>query len=230
MPAVFRKLITTLNRHYGDPKLPPARGPFELVLWENACYLLSDERRAEAFEGLRQHVGLDPEAIWKASDDVLFPLARLGGMRPDVRVMRWRQIARLTLDRHGGDLGQILQRPYAEASRALQQYPNIGGPGAEKILLFCGAVTSLPLEWNGVRVLTRMGYGTTHKSYGATYRSVQENLQAELPGEVEYMPKAHLLLREHGKTLCREKRPQCHACPAARFCAYAVAEASRAAK
>jgi endonuclease-3 len=230
MSGVFRKLIATLKRHYGEPKLPPARGPFELLLWENACYLLSEDRREAAFEGLRQQVGLDPNAIWNATDDVLFPLARLGGMRPDVRVMRWRQIARLTLDRYDGNLGQILQRPYAEASRALRQYPNIGGPGAERILLYCGALTGLPLDWNGLRVLTRMGFGKSQKSYGATYRSVQESLRGELPGDIEFLPKAHLLLREHGKAVCREKRPQCHACPASRFCAYAVAEAGRAAK
>ena len=52
----FRKLIARLKRHYGEPKIPPARGPFELVMWENACYLLSDERRAAVFEGLRAQV------------------------------------------------------------------------------------------------------------------------------------------------------------------------------
>src|SRR5438105_4599944 len=42
----FAKLIARLKKHYGEPQLPPARGPFELILWENACYLLPDERRA----------------------------------------------------------------------------------------------------------------------------------------------------------------------------------------
>ena len=44
--AEFKKLIACLKRHYGDPVLPPAKGPFELILWENACYLLPDHRRA----------------------------------------------------------------------------------------------------------------------------------------------------------------------------------------
>jgi endonuclease-3 len=41
----FKKLISTLARRHGELTPPPARGPFELVLWENACYLLTDERR-----------------------------------------------------------------------------------------------------------------------------------------------------------------------------------------
>lgn len=62
----FAQLIARLARRYGEPKLPPARGPFELVMWENACYLLSDDRRAAVFEGLRTQVGLRVNAIWSA--------------------------------------------------------------------------------------------------------------------------------------------------------------------
>ena len=87
----FKKLIARLKRHYGEPKLPPAQGPFELVMWENACYLLSDERRAAVFEGLRTQVGLDAGAIWNADRDTLLALARMGGMRPETRVFRWRE-------------------------------------------------------------------------------------------------------------------------------------------
>ena len=39
---LFDQMIALLKRHYGGPKAPPAKGPFELVLWENACYLLPD--------------------------------------------------------------------------------------------------------------------------------------------------------------------------------------------
>jgi len=92
----FKKLITVLKRFYGVPKLPPARGPFELVMWENACYLLPDERREQVFEGLRREVGLNPRAILNASPDQLLPLATMGGMRPRVRVFRWQEIARIT--------------------------------------------------------------------------------------------------------------------------------------
>lgn len=55
----FKKLIAKLKRHYGAPTVPPAKEPFELVMWENACYLLPDERRAAVFEGLRKQVGLN---------------------------------------------------------------------------------------------------------------------------------------------------------------------------
>jgi endonuclease-3 len=217
----FKKLMARLKRHYGEPALPPAKGPFELVMWENSCYLLSDERRRAVFEGLRAQVGMNAEAIWKADGGALLALARMGGMRPETRVFRWREIARITLGQFGGDLDQILQGPYAQAKKALQQFPNIGAPGAEKILMFCGAAPGLPLEWNGSRVLTRVGYGRDQKNYGAMYRSVQEAIQPELPQNAAAVSRAHLLLKEHGKTICRNNKPLCEKCPVVEMCAFA---------
>jgi endonuclease-3 len=79
----------------------------------------------------------------------------------------------------------------------------------------------LPLDWNGSRVLLRVGYGRTQKNYGPQYRSIQEAIAAELPKDAGTLARAHLLLREHGKTICRNNGPLCHECPAADLCAYA---------
>jgi endonuclease-3 len=217
----FTKLIARLQKHYGAPELPPARGAFELVLWENACYLLPDHRRAAVFEGLRAQVGLSAEAILQAPREVLLPLAAMGGMRPETRVFRWQEIARITATQFQGDLEQIIEWPYARAMKALKLFPTIGDPGAEKILLYCGVAAGLPLESNGLRVLTRIGYGRVHlKNYGAMYRGVQEAIAEELPKEAERLVRAHLLLRVHGKTLCRDGQPQCPECPVEEVCAF----------
>jgi endonuclease III len=216
----FSEIIERLRHYYGPPPTPPAHGPFELVLWENACYLLPDERRLEVFQTLRDKVGLNAAAIDAAADRVLLPIALRGGMRPEMRVFRWREIARVTLNQYNGDLDSILNLPYAEAKKALKQFPTISDPGAEKILLLCGMAGPLPLESNGLRVLCRIGWGHEQKSYQATYRSVQEALKPELPSQAEPLKQAHLLLRLHGKTLCNDKAPLCHACPVSSQCDY----------
>lgn len=223
---VFHQTIALLKRHYDLPQVPPAKGPFELVLWENACYLLPDERRLEVFEALRKQVGLTPAAIDAASDRLLLPIAKRGGMRPETRVIRWRQIASITLNQFAGDLNSILKLPYAEAKKALKQFPTIGDPGAEKILLLCGVASGLPLESNGLRVLGRLGWGRPQKNYGATYRSVQDALKPELPASVARLKEAHLLLRMHGKTICKDSAPLCHQCPVSADCNYAKATAA----
>jgi endonuclease III len=217
----FNQTIALLKAHYDVPLAPPAKGPFELVLWENACYLLPDERRSEVFEALSQQVGLNAAAIDAASDKVLLPLAKRGGMRPETRVLRWREISRITLQQYAGDLNSILKLPYAEAKKALKQFPTIGDPGAEKILLLCGVSSGLPLESNGLRVLVRLGWGRLQRDYGATYRSVQAALKPELPSGAVRLKQAHLLLRMHGKELCKDKAPLCHQCPVSAGCDYA---------
>ena len=88
--------------------------------------------------------------------------------------------------------------------------------------MLCGKSSGLPLESNGLRVLERAGYGRAQKNYGATYRSVQEALTGELPGDAESLTRAHLLLRYHGKTVCPTNRPLCEDCPLAPECAFAA--------
>jgi endonuclease-3 len=218
----FKLLVARLLKHHGAPEVPPAKGPFELVLWENACYLLPDERRREVFETLRDRVGLNAEAIWKADRNVLLPIATRGGMRPETRVFRWREIARITLEQFAGDLDQIVAWPYAKAKKALKLFPNIGEPGAEKILMFCGVAEGLPLESNGVRVLTRVGFGREEKAYGKMYRSVQDALAGQLPEGAAAISRAHLLLRQHGKAICHTNGPECGECPAVDLCRWVL--------
>jgi endonuclease-3 len=218
--ARLTKLISRLAKEYGEPELPPAHGPFELVMWENACYLLPDDRRAMVFQLLREQVGMSAAAIAAASDEALLPLAKLGGMRPEVRVFRWREIARITLTQFGGNLDRILEGSVKDAKKALKGFPNIGDPGADRILMFCGMGVGLPLESNGLRVLVRVGYGREQKDYGRMYRSAQEALAGEVPRSAEDCTRAFTLLREHGKEICKTNEPQCFRCPVLDLCGY----------
>lgn len=218
----FSTMMSRLKQQHGELDAPPAQGPFALVMWENACYLLPDTRRQAVFDALRQQVGMSAAAIDSASDTTLLPLAQRGGMRPETRVFRWREIARITLQQFGGDLDTILGCPYPEAKKALKQFPNIGDPGAEKILLFCGMTSGLPLESNGLRVLVRVGWGRQQKNYAAMYRDVQQNIATVRPRDVAALQEAFLLLREHGREICKDKAPHCERCPLAKGCDHAA--------
>jgi endonuclease-3 len=54
-------------------------------------------------------------------------------MRPETRVERWLEIARICRDDFAGDLNCILAQPFGQAKKALRRFPCIGEPGAEKI-------------------------------------------------------------------------------------------------
>src|SRR5580704_1336440 len=193
----FRAMIRLLQAAYGRPQPPLVSAPLELIYWENAAYLLSDDRRQEVFQLLRERVGLEPGQILAAKHSTLLEIATRGGMRPEVRVERWRTIANIALSEFHGDLRKVLELPLKEAKKALQRFPSIGEPGAEKILLFSKAHAVLGLESNGLRVLVRVGYGREHKHYSSTYRSVQEAIAAQLDKKCTALIQAHQLLRRH---------------------------------
>jgi endonuclease-3 len=213
-----------LETAYGRPR-PKVTDPWQMILWENVAYLQTDQRRELAFEALRQRVGLKPEEILAAPHATLLEIAKMGGMRPEVRVERLRQVSRIALHEFQGDLSKAVRLPLKQAKKAMQLFPNIGEPGAEKILLFSKSHAVLGLDSNGLRVLRRIGYGQEHKNYSATYRSVQEAVAGEIGQACAPLITAHQLLRQHGQERCKTNAPLCRICPLTDICAYYKANA-----
>jgi endonuclease-3 len=214
----IRQVIERLQTHYGNPILPRLAGPWEMILWENVAYLANDERRRQAFQALKQ-IGTNPEQILAASDEALLKVTRHGIM-PEQFAEKLRKSATIVLEEFDGDLRPVLKLPKSQAKKALQKFPGIGEPGAEKILLFTRSHSIFALESNGLRVLLRLGFGEENKSYSATYRMVQKAVGEELPEDYSWLIKAHLLLRQHGQELCRRSVPACEECPLAAECVF----------
>ena len=207
-------------------QLTPARNdlsdPLELILWENIGYLIDDERRAELFAEFKKRVGFDAGKIARASNAVLLEIAKRGGMNPETRVKRWRDIASIVLEECSGDLaGTLRQIPTKKARALLKKFPAIGEPGVDRILLFSSLEPQPSVESNGLRVLVRLGACKEEKSYAATYKAAVRTLQAVANGKSGWLKTAYTSLREHGKTLCKRSEPQCLACPLDKLCAHA---------
>lgn len=221
-PANLTSVLAALEQVHDPPEPPLPEGPLEWILWENVAYLVQDAQRAAAFRELGRRVGLDPEAIDGATDEELEQVAALGGPQAERRVEKLRTIAELALEHFGGDLDAVLDLPLAQGRRALMRFPGIGRPGADKILVACGAHEVLALESNGLRVLLRLGLAREGKSYDASYRAALAALEGEVADwDAPALMRAHVLLRQHGQVLCRNTRPACTACPLEARCAYA---------
>ena len=212
-------ILRALRRYYGKPEPPAVADPFAQILLENVAYLASDSRRTEAFRLLKKLTGLKPERILAASPASLQEIGGKGIM-PANTAEKLREIAATALEEFGGDLSGVLRRPPKEAIRALKKFPSIGDPGAEKILLFSGALPVLALDSNGLRVLLRLGFGREDKNYAKSYRSAQEAAAGELPRDCGALIEAHQLLRRHGRELCKTNHPRCEICPVRAKCVY----------
>lgn len=217
----FRRVIALLEQHYGEPKPLAMRDPFDLILYENVAYLVSDDRREKAFRELKQRVGTRPADLLTASLAQLTEITALGGIFPELRARRLQESARLVRDEFGGNLKSVLALEPAAARRGLKKFPTIGDPGADKILLFTGTAASLAPESNGLRALVRLGFVPEHKNYARVYRAAQ-NCLANEPGDCSVLIAAHQLLKRHGQELCRRSAPRCPACPLRKTCPSAV--------
>jgi endonuclease III len=211
--------VRLLEKHYGPPAPLPTGDPFELVLWENVAYLAPPARRREAFERLKSVVGTSPTAILAARQQALESVTSRGILKATFAA-KLRECARIAIDDFGGDLRTVIRGPLGAAKQALRSFPGIGEPGAEKILLFTGRQALLAPDSNGLRVLVRLGLVREDKSYARTYAASRQAAE-ELPADPRVMQRAHLLLQQHGQTLCKRSVPRCPVCPLARGCAYA---------
>jgi len=216
----FKKIIRELEAHYGRPHPPSVSDPLQLILWESIGYLVDDDRREVAFQALRQEVGLKPTDLLSASTEQLVKITKLGGIHPELRAQRLKEIAQIVLNDFAGDLSDALKLPLRKAIKELKKFPSIGEPGAEKILLFTKTYPVLALESNGLRVLLRLGFGQEHKNYLTSYASVREALKDQIGEDCDFLIRAHQLLRQHGKQTCRTSNPACGDCPLRLTCLY----------
>ena len=217
----FAAIVRKLEKFYGRPKPPKITDPVEIILFENVAYLVDDEKRAAAFAALKKKIGTRPSQILKASAKQLEEITRMGGIVPELRAQRLRQIAELVHYIFKDDLAAELSKPLPQAKKSLKRFPSVGDPGAEKILMLTRSYPVFALESNGLRVLLRLGFAEERKSYSASYRGVQQALAGQLPSDYDALIAAHQLLRQHGQELCKRTRPLCEAgCPLTGECRY----------
>lgn len=220
MKNALQEIISSLETHYGRPAPPAVGEGLHLIIWESIGYLVEDDRRTIAFEALRKQVGLKPTDLLAAPIEQLIAITKLGGIHPEMRAQRLKEIAHIVLNDFDGDLNSALTQPIRKAIKSLQKFPSIGEPGAEKILLFTKTHPVLALESNGLRVLLRLGFGEEHRNYSTSYRSVQEASADQIGDDCDFLIRAHQLLRQHGKELCKNNHPSCGACPLRKNCRY----------
>lgn len=218
LPAI----IDRLNDAFGEPTKPDITHPFEQILFEQVAYLTTDEKRAAAFEALRDRIGLEARNILEAKEADLLDVASIGGGAiAKLRASRIRDSALLVMQNWEGDLSPVVDLSHEKARRILSGFAMIGEPGADKILLFAGASSRLALDSNGLRVLLRIGYGSEESDYRKSYRSVIEDAAGDVGDSWEVAYAAHVQLKRLGRELCRRSDPQCEACPLNELCDYA---------
>jgi endonuclease-3 len=217
--SAISRVIAALRTRYGTVTMPVV-DPFEMILFENAAYLVDDGKRMETFGRLRAEIGVNPRAILARSAEEIAIVIEDGGMRPLMRAEKVLDCARIATEQTLAKLRKAIAGDVAGAKKMLREYPGVGDPYADKILLFSGASANVAPDSNALRVLVRLGFGAEQKNYAASYRSALA-ATADAFADAEEAQQAHLLLRRHGQELCKRSAPRCDRCPALAMCRYA---------
>ncbi|HEY6385513.1 MAG TPA: hypothetical protein VIX91_07510 [Candidatus Acidoferrum sp.] len=224
-------VLEALGKHYGKQVAVGPNDPYEMILFVNCGYPATDASCTKGYEALKSGVGTKPVEILAAPKAKLAKLMRLGGIVPELRAERLKTIAKIVNEEFGGDLKWSLEKLLQDekngagkgvrlAKKALKEFPVIGDPGADRILLFARLAPAAAVPSACTGVPQRILFGDEDKNYAAGYRAAQEAMAAELPETFDARQRAYLLLKRHGSEICKRTKPKCEICPVSGECTY----------
>ncbi len=223
-PPPVRKLdqlLDTLEAFHGEQLPSWPTDPYLFLVWWHCGYPASDACCAKGWKSLNNEIGVDPDSLLSAHPAKLSLALKPGGMVPELRAMRLKEIAERVQKEFGGDLRAALNGPtIAKIRAAIKKFPNIADPGADRILLFGRISPVAAVPSNCPHVLARIQIGRERKNYAQTYSEAQGIIAAEVPAKFDARIRAYLLLKCHGQRLCKRINPKCSDCPVRTSCAF----------
>ena len=214
------KVLDRLEKFYGKPKPASPADAYEMVLHRICGYPQSDANCDKGFRALKEQIGLSTSAILNAPDAKLAAALRAGGIVPELRARRLKEVAARVEDEFHGNLRSALELPMNKARKVFKKFPTIGDSYADKILLITktAAVGAIPVT--GIHVPLRLGFGKRRGSYAADYKEAQAAILAEIPDDISEQTRAYLLLKRHAMDTCKANHPKCEECPVTDECGY----------
>ena len=210
MKTKLQKIVQILSEKYEINEWWKRYTPFETLVsiilsqrtyWKNVR--TATERFAERFNGI--------EDVAKANVKEIEKVIKPAGLYK-VRARRIKNIAEDLVEKYDGKLDKILNLPYNEAKKKLITIKGIGPKTADVFLMAIKGEQVLPIDVHIFRIMKRLGIADERDSY----EILKAILEAEIP-PVQRM-KAHLILIEFGRRICRSRNRKCEECPIKRYC------------
>jgi endonuclease III len=121
-------------------------------------------------------------------------------------------LERITAERGELNIRFLADWPVPEAKAWLTALFGVGPKTAAIVLLFALGKPAFPVDTHIHRVTSRLGLLPP----GTTAARAHEILEARVPPE--WYHSLHLLIIQHGRTVCKAQRPGCEICPLQKHC------------
>ncbi len=216
-------VLDTLEAFYGKQVPSWPTDPYLFMVWWHCGYPASDASCARGWESLNNEIGVDPEVLLATKPSKLSLALKPGGMMPELRAMRLKEIAERIQKQFGGDLMAAFKgASVAQLRASIKKFPSIADPGTDRILLFGRISPVAAVPSNCPHVLVRIKIGCEQDNYVKTYSEAQRIIETEIPVSFNPRIRTYLLLKCHGQRLCKRTNPKCSVCPVRTSCAFFV--------
>jgi len=214
------EILNQLEAFYGKQEPCWPADPYLFLLWWYCGYPASDASCSKGWKELTGRIGTDPDTILTAHPAKLTAALRPGGMLPELRAERIKEVTARIKNEFHGNLRASLAGPITKVRKILKSFPSIADPGADRILLFAEIQPVAAVPSNCPGVLERIRNGHEEKNYTASYREAQRMIDSEVPATFDARIRAYLLLKRHGQELCKRTKPKCVVCPIRGRCGF----------
>lgn len=205
------QILDLLTEKYGDRKWRLGESPLSVLIQTILSQNTSDRNSGPAFASLLASFNswedMANAAISEIADSI-----RAGGLG-EVKAKYIKQALEEIQRRQGGlELEFLKQLPLDEARDWLRVLPGVGMKTASCVLLFSLGMPALPVDTHIFRVTRRLRLVNPKVSVEQAHRL----LESMVPPDEVY--RFHILVIEHGRRVCKAKRPRCYECVLQRLC------------
>ena len=211
-----KQVLTLLKQEYGVPEWKPDHAPISVLVQTILSQNTSDINSTRAFESLLASFG-SWESVANADVDAIEHAIKCGGLG-GVKARRIREVLR-EIERKRGklELDFLSRLPLSEARDWLEQLLGVGVKTASCVLLFSLGMPALPVDTHILRVAKRLGLINSSQSAVKAHQLLGKLVSWQ------DVYQFHILMIEHGRTMCQARRPLCQGCVLKEICpSYAI--------
>jgi len=209
----MEKIIDRLISEYGRREWQPHDSPLNVLVQTILSQNTSDTNSGRAFRSLRASFPRW-EDVASAEVHQIADVIKSGGLG-EIKAGRIKQaLGEIQRKRGRLELGFLNELPLDEAREWLKQLPGVGTKTANCVFLFSLGRPALPVDTHIFRVAKRLGLIEAE----TTVEKAHRQLESLVPPDRIYP--FHVLMIEHGRRVCRARRPRCDDCVLRRRCQY----------
>ena len=206
-----RDVMSLLGDEYGPMEWQPRYDPASELVYTILSQHTSDINSERAFRALMATFGA-LEAIAAADVADIEDAIRSGGLAK-TKAPRIKAILNEVMRRVGSyDLSFLAEMPLEDAKNWLKELDGVGPKTAAIILCFSLGLPAMPVDTHIYRVAKRLGF------FGPKVSAEQAHDILEPMVDSEDVFAFHLYLINHGRQVCKARRPRCGDCVLAWGC------------